>query len=74
MELYEQIELQDCPVCGGPGLLEEESGCGYAVTCLDCGSHSVVIGFKTEAEKEDAARRAADLWNFGKVISSNPGE
>ena len=31
MELYEQIELQECPVCGGAGLMEEENGwCFYA--------------------------------------------
>ena len=25
MELYEQIELQECPICGGAGLMEEEN-------------------------------------------------
>ena len=24
MELYEQIELQECPICGGAGLMEED--------------------------------------------------
>ena len=31
------INLLDCPVCRGPGLLEEESGWCMYVMCLDCG-------------------------------------
>ena len=26
VEIYEEIELEDCPYCGGAGLLEEEGG------------------------------------------------
>lgn len=73
MELYELFELQDCPECAGPGLLEDD-GYGFTVTCMDCGCHTVDIGFRNESEKKEAARRAADLWNMGKVISSAPGE
>lgn len=73
MELFEKILLNDCPLCGGDSLLEEENGSFY-VSCLDCGCHTVPIDFKTEQGKQDAAQRAADLWNMGKVISSNPGE
>lgn len=74
MDIYEMIDLNDCPVCGGAGLLEEENGNSYYVTCMDCGSHSVNISFKSEDEKLSAAQRTAELWNCGKVISSSPGE
>ena len=42
MESYQEIELQECPICGGAGLMEEENGCFY-VACLDCGSHTAEI-------------------------------
>lgn len=74
MDIFDKIELQDCPICGGAGLLEEENGNNFYVACMDCGSRSVNIDYKEEAKREDAAQRAADLWNTGKVISSHPGE
>ena len=74
MDIFDKIELQDCPICGGAGLLEEEHGNIFYVACMDCGSRSVNIDYKEEAKREDAAQRAADLWNTGKVISSHPGE
>lgn len=73
-EKIDKIELMDCPSCGGSGLLEEESGSGFCVTCLDCGSQTVIIDFKSEDGKISAAQKAADLWNTGKVISCSPGE
>lgn len=74
MDIFEKIELQDCPICGGAGLLEEENGNSFYAACLDCGSRSVNIDYKEVSKREDAAQRAADLWNTGKVISSHPGE
>ena len=74
MELYEEIELQECPICGGPAALEEENDWSFYVACLDCGAHTVNVEFKTPAERLDAAQRAARLWNIGKVLSSNPGD
>jgi hypothetical protein len=74
MEIYEQIDLNDCPLCGGGALLEEENGCSYYVSCLECGCHSVNIDFRSEEERLSAAQRTALLWNTGKVISSSPGE
>ena len=74
MDIFDKIELQDCPICGGAGLLEEENGNSFYVAFTDCGSCSVNIDYKEEAKREDAAQRAADLWNTGKVISSHPGE
>ena len=73
MEIHEQIDLNDCPICGGPALLEEENS-GYYVTCLDCGSHSVHVAFKSDEDRLTAAQHTSLLWNGGKVISSNPGE
>lgn len=73
MEVFEMLDLNDCPLCGGNALLEEESGC-YYVTCLECGCHTVSIDFKKEADRMQSAQSVADLWNMGKVISGNPGE
>ena len=40
MDIHAKYELQDCPYCGGAGLLEEENGWCWYVTCMDCGSHT----------------------------------
>ena len=61
-------------LCGGAGILEEDCGSSYYVTCLECGCHSVNIDFKSDDDRLDAAKRTADLWNCGKVISMSPGE
>ena len=73
MDLFEAIELQDCPICGGAGLWEAESS-RIHLACVDCGSHSVNIDYKEASGRKEAAERAAGLWNTGKVISSHPGE
>ncbi|MBE6919396.1 MAG: hypothetical protein E7469_06910 [Ruminococcaceae bacterium] len=73
MDIHE-LELFECPVCRGPGLMEEEEGWCLYVTCLDCGSHTAEIPYSNDEERLDAARRAAHTWNIGKVISSAPGE
>ena len=36
MNIYEEFHLQDCPFCGGAGLLEEENGWCWYVMCVDC--------------------------------------
>jgi len=74
MDIHEMIELQDCPLCGGAPLLEEECGCGYYVTCLDCGGYTVTMDFKSEEGRLSAAQKVANLWNTGKVLSNSPGE
>ncbi len=74
MEHLDELELQDCPICGGAGLLEEECGSSYYVMCMDCGSETVRIDFRAEDERREACRRAAELWNTGKVIAFGPGE
>ena len=60
MDIFDKIELQDCPICGGAGLLEEENGNSFYVACMDCGSRSVNIDYKEEAGREDAAQRVYD--------------
>ena len=74
MDFLEDIEILDCPICGGAALLEEENVWCLYVTCLDCGCSTAEIPFKNEEEKKDAARRAVNTWNMGKVISMGPGE
>ena len=74
MELYEEIELQECPICGGPAALEEENDWSFYVACLDCGAHTADIRYASGDTRRDAAQRAVHLWNIGKVLSSNPGD
>ena len=35
MDIFDKIELQDCPICGGAGLLEEENGNSFYEACMD---------------------------------------
>lgn len=74
MEIFEELSLQDCPFCGGPGLLEEEQGWCWTVTCLDCGAQTAAFEFHSPAERAEAARKAAYLWNIGKVIRPGVGD
>ena len=67
------VEIYECPLCGGAGILEEDCGSSYYVTCLECGCHSVNIDFKSDDDRLDAAKRTADLWNCGKVILAGTG-
>ena len=74
MDIYEQIELFDCPRCGGPGLLEEERGWCWYVMCPDCGAQTTQFDYRKPEDREKAARDAAKIWNMGKVVSPDPGE
>ena len=67
MEIYEMIDLQDCPRCFGPSILEEEDH-SYYVMCMDCGCQSASFRFENDEDRLDAAKRTAELWNSGKVI------
>ena len=74
MDIHERFVLQDCPHCGGAGMLEEENGwCVYAV-CMDCGAQTAPFEFNTPEEREAAAEKVARLWNVGKVIRQENGE
>ena len=74
MNIHKELELQDCPSCGGPGLLEEEHGWCFYVMCMDCGSETAHFEYKTPEDRMDAAKKAAHLWNIGKVIRANAGD
>ena len=74
MDIHREIELQDCPYCGGAGLLEEENGWCWYVMCMDCGSQTAAIAFKGGEERPEAARKAAELWNMRKVVRHNISE
>ena len=74
MNLHEELLLQDCPFCGGAGLVEEEHGWCWYVMCVDCGAQTAAFEFKSPDEREQAARTAAHLWNIGKVMRGGIGE
>ncbi len=74
MEQLNDLELFDCPICHGAGLLEEENGWCLYVSCLDCGCHTAEVSFRSDEERREAAQRAVRLWNIGKVIPSGLGE
>ncbi len=74
MNIHEELVLQDCPYCGGAALLEEEHGWCWYATCLDCGSQTAAFEYKTEEEREKAAKTAAHFWNIGKIMRGGTGE
>lgn len=74
MDYLEEIELLDCPLCGGPGELYEEGGWAFSVQCCDCGAHTAHAIYRTPEERLDAAKSAATCWNRGKVVNPGPGE
>ena len=71
---FDGIELLACSNCGGVGSIEDEGGWCVYIQCLDCGAHTAELPYKDEAQRQEAARRAAMTWNFRKVIRPNPGE
>ena len=43
MHDFDDIELFDCPLCHGPGLIQEENGWCLYIECLDCGCHTAEL-------------------------------
>ena len=74
MHDFDDIELFDCPLCHGPGLIQEENGWCLYVECLDCGCHTAELSYSNEEERMAAARHLASTWNVGKVINPGIGE
>lgn len=74
MEIYKEVDLFECPLCGGPSVLEEESGWCFYVSCMDCGCHTAEVAYNNPEGRLDAAKQAGHLWNIGKVLPSEPGE
>ena len=70
MNIHEELILQDCPFCGGAGLL---GWCWY-VMCVDCGAQTAHFEYRTPEERMEAAGKAAHLWNIGKVVRGDIGE
>ncbi len=74
MNIHEEFILQDCPYCGGAGLLSEENGWCWSVMCMDCGAQTAALEFKTPEDRRPVAGKAAHLWNIGKVMRGGFGE
>lgn len=70
-ELY---ELEECPICRGPGMLMHEGGWNVQVECTDCSAHTVYVEYETEEEKLTAEKQVVSLWNMGKVVHGERGE
>ena len=68
------IELFDCPICRGPGLMQEENGWCIYVECMDCGCHTAELSYKNEEERLEAAKRVVQTWNSGKVVNPANGD
>ena len=54
--------------------MEEEHGWCFYAMCLDCGSQTAHFEYKSPDERPEAAKKAANLWNIGKVIRANAGD
>ncbi|MBQ7346099.1 MAG: Lar family restriction alleviation protein [Oscillospiraceae bacterium] len=72
--MEDTIELEECPICRGAGMLMHEGGWSVQVECVDCSAHTVYVEYEDDDEKREAERAVAHLWNIGKVISSERGE
>ena len=56
------------PYAAAPVILRtSRAGACYAC-CLNCGTETAHVSYKTPEERLEAARQAAHLWNIGKVI------
>ena len=42
--------------------------------CLDCGAQTAAFEFRRPEDRFEAARKAAHLWNIGKVVRGDIGE
>ncbi len=74
MENASMVELEECPVCRGVGMLIHEGGWNVQVECADCGAHTVYLEYENEEEKTVAEKGVASLWNMGKVVHTERGE
>ena len=72
--MEEMIALEECPVCRGAGMISHEGGWNVQVECCDCSAHTVYVEYSSEAEKAEAEKAVAHLWNIGKVITNERGE
>lgn len=68
------IELEECPICRGAGMILHEGGWSVQVECCDCSAHTIYVEYNNDAERAEAEKTVAHLWNIGKVITSERGE
>ena len=68
------IELEECPVCRGNGIISHEGGWNVQIECAMCGSHTVYVEYENDEEKKIAEHKVTRLWNLGKVIKTSAGE
>ena len=82
-----EIELEECPICRGAGVMQDEQGWSVSVGCMDCGAETAHAEYRTLEllltasawldlleQRLEAARRVALLWNMGKVIHTGVGD
>ena len=74
MDILDEVEIFDCPICHGPGVLEDENGWCLYVTCMDCGTHTAEVSYHSAEERVEAGKRIISMWNVGKVIPAGPGD
>ena len=74
LDIYNDLEVFDCPRCGGAGLLEEENGWCWYVMCMECGAQTIQFEYRNAESRRKAAEDAVRIWNMGKVVSPSPGE
>ena len=67
-------ELEECPICRGPGMVVHEGGWSVQVECCDCSAHTIYVEYNNDAEKAQAEQAVVQLWNIGKVVHSERGE
>ena len=72
--MEKMIELEECPICRGTGMLLHEGGWNVQVECVDCSAHTVYLEYSNEEEKLEAEQAVVRRWNMGKVLSSERGE
>lgn len=68
------IMLEECPVCRGAGMIMHEGGWSVQVECCDCSAHTVYVEYNNDTEKAEAEKAVVQLWNIGKVVTSERGE
>lgn len=68
------FELEECPICRGPGMITHDGGWSVQVECCDCSAHTVFVEYNNENEKAEAEQAVVHLWNIGKVVHSERGE
>jgi len=50
--MKENIELEECPLCRGAGVIMHEGGWNVQVECLDCSAHTVYIEYSNDEERK----------------------